>query len=161
MNRLNSAALLFFAIVACSESPVAPHAGPVPGSSNAVVTNDHFEMVSFNFNYCTGGSVTFQMKWHELFSLTFDNAGGVHFKQHFNLQGQGTDPVTGVTYVSNDVGNFESNSKVGEEDTYTEHYNLIAKGKVPNAYLLIDFHITITPNGDVTSFHDNFRIVCQ
>jgi hypothetical protein len=161
MNRLNSVALFLSlcAVVACSESPVAPSAAP--GISNAAVVNEHFEMATFNFNYCTGGSVVFLMKWHEVFGLTFDHAGGVHFKQHFNLQGQGTDPVTGVSYVSNDVGHYETNLKLGEEDTYTEHYNLIAKGSAPNSYLLADFHLTITPDGAVTSFHDNFRIVCQ
>jgi hypothetical protein len=156
-------ALLAFAagIVACDQTPTAPARLVATTPRAAVIVNDHSEYVSGSFNYCDGSVVTVAFKFHEVIALTFDGAGGGHFKDHFNVQGQGSDAATGVDYVSNDVGNIEDNYKFGEELTYTEHYNLIAKGNAPNADLFTDFHITITPNGDVTSFHDAFRVRCQ
>jgi hypothetical protein len=148
-------------IVACDQTPTST-IRPVPTNLQAaVIVNDHSEAVSGSFNYCDGSVVIVAFKFHEVFALTFDGAGGGHFKQHFNEQGQGSDAATGVNYVSNDVGNLEDNYKFGETATYTEHYNLIAKGNAPNADLFTDFHITITPNGDVSSYHDAFRVRCQ
>lgn len=150
-------------IIACDATPTSPHARPTARTTSnaAVVVNDKTESEMANFSYCDGSFIAMQMTYHEVFAMTFDAAGGGHFKQHYNLQGQGSDAATGVNYVANDVGNFEDNFKFGEEATYVEHYNLIAKGKAPNADLYTDFHITFTPNGDVTSYHDAFRVRCQ
>jgi hypothetical protein len=150
--------------VAC-ESPTAPRStasiAPASRTANAVLVNEKFESLTFAPNNCDGTLLTLQAKWHQVYGLTFDGAGGVHVSEHTNVQGQGTDATTGVDYVVSDVANLEYNAKLGFEETYTESYKLIAKGKAPNALLFSDFHITVTPNGDLTSYHDNFRIVCQ
>jgi hypothetical protein len=130
-------------------------------AANAVQFNDKFDATTFAPDNCNGGGITLTATWHELYALTFDGAGGVHVKQHINVQGQGSNPATGVDYVAAETLNDEYNAKVGFEETYTLHYNLIAKGKAPNAMLAEDFHITVNPDGTVTSYHDNFRIVCQ
>ena len=150
-------------IIACDATPTSPIARLAVGGSRSavVVVNDRTESEQANFNYCDGTAVVMQMTWHSVSSVTFDAAGGGHFKDHFNLQGQGSDAATGVSYVANDVGNIEENFKTGFEATYVEHYNLIAKGNAPNADLYTDFHFTVTPNGDVTSDHSNFRVKCQ
>jgi len=150
--------------IAC-DSPTSPNAmataTPASRTANAVFVNDKFETLTFAPNNCNGGALILTASWHYVIGTTLDGAGGYHSKFHVNIQGQGSDPVTGVDYVVTDVANSEFNGKVGFEDTYTESYNLIAKGQAPNATLLVDFHITVTPNGDVTSYHDNFRIKCQ
>jgi hypothetical protein len=150
--------------IAC-ESPTTPNSSallaPATARANAVLFNDKFETLTFAPNNCDGTVVVLEAKWHELFAITLDAAGGFHLSQHINIQGQGTDAATHVDYVVSDVANFEYNGKVGFEETYTESYKLIAKGKAPNALIFVDFHITVTPNGDATSYHDNFRIVCQ
>ena len=150
--------------IAC-DSPTSPStaASVAPASrvANAVITNDKFESVTGAPNNCDGSFLVLTATWHTLFAITFDGAGGFHVKQHVNVQGQGSDAATGVDYVVTDVANSEFNGSFGFENTYTESYNLIAKGKAPNALIQIDYHITVTPNGDVSSYHDNFRIVCQ
>ena len=151
-------------LLACdaSHAPTAPNALSAPtAASSAVIVNERVERATVAPSNCGGTTIFLQAEWHTLFALTFDGAGGVHAKFHINVQGQGSDPATGVDYVANQTENDELNLKVGVEETFTLHYNLIAKGQAPNALLMEDFHITITPNGDVSSFHDHFRIVCQ
>jgi hypothetical protein len=166
-KNMKTLALLAVAavVIACdaAQAPTAPHARPLApvSSSAAVVVNDRFEANTFAPDNCNGGGIFLQADWHQLFALTFDGAGGVHVKQHINIQGQGSDPATGVRYAVNEALNDEFNAEVGQEETYTIHYNLIAKGNAPNAYLFEDFHITVNANGGVTSYHDHFRIECQ
>jgi hypothetical protein len=148
--------------IAC-DSPTSPntrHVAAPATAANTVLQNDKFESLTFAPNNCNGDVLTLTATWHILVGLTFDGAGGVHVKQHINVQGQGSDPA-GVEYVATETFNDEFNAKVGQEETFTLHYNLIAKGKAPNATVAEDFHITINANGDVTSFHDNVRIMCQ
>jgi len=151
------------AIAIACDSPTSPRAPlKVPTTlSNAVVFNDRVETATFLPDNCNGGEIAGTGTFHDVFALTFDAAGGIHVKFHENFHGTGSDPVTGVNYVAVDAINQEFNAKAGFESTFTLHYNLIAKGKAPNALLAADFHITVTPNGDVTSFHDHFRLVCQ
>jgi hypothetical protein len=134
---------------------------PPSRTANAVAVNEKYEELTRIFNYCNGDWLTLDVTWHYLFGVTLDGAGGFHLKEHYDLHGQGSDAVTGLNYVMTDVANSELNGSVGFENTYTESYNLIAQGKAPNATLLIDFHITVNANGDVTSLHDNFRLKCQ
>jgi len=149
--------------IAC-DSPTSPNtkalAAPAT-AANAVLFNIKFDATTFAPDNCNGGGIVLTATWHELFALTFDGAGGIHVKQHINVQGQGSNPATGVEYVAAETFNDEYNAKVGFEETFTLHYNLIAKGSAPNAMLAEDFHVTVNANGDVTSFHDNFRIMCQ
>jgi hypothetical protein len=151
-------------VIACdaAQAPTAPTArlfAPATPSA-AVISNDHFEALTFAPNNCNGDVIMMQAKWHIISAATFDGAGGAHLKFHINVQGQGTEPVSGTIYVANETINDELNLSFGVEETSPVHYNLIAKGTAPNQVLEADFHITITPNGDVTSYHNNFRIMC-
>jgi hypothetical protein len=152
------------ALVTACDSLTSPHTGFVtvsPHAANAVVSNDRFEKETFAPDYwCGSAGLTLQATWHHVFGINFDGAGGVHVKDHYNVQGQGSD-LTGIDYVLADVGNYEFDGKLGFEETNTESYNVIAKGNAPNLTVLIDDHITLTPNGDVTSYHSNFRVKCQ
>jgi hypothetical protein len=148
--------------IACDSptSPRAPLKAPTT-LSNAVLTNDRFETVAGAFDACNGGIITVTATFHDVFGVTSDGAGGFHLKFHENVQGQGSNSVTGVNYVAMEEINEEFNLAAGLEETVTDHFNLIAKGSTPNEVLQFDFHITVTPNGDVSSFHDNFRLMCQ
>ena len=72
---------------------------------------------------------------------------------------QGT--FTGKDTITVKVHEIEGEKKLYFETTTTRHYNLIAKGNEPNENMVMDYHATVTPDGDVTSFHDNARIECQ
>jgi hypothetical protein len=150
--------------IAC-DSPTSPNPKHVtvvlPTAANSVLLNAKFERVSFAPDLCNGGGLVLEATWHHLFGITLDATGGFHMKDHYNVQGQGSDPSTGVNYVISDAANAEFNGTVGFEYTSTEAYNVIAKGNAPNVTALVDYHITVTPNGDVTSYHDNFRLKCQ
>ena len=52
------------------------------------------------------------------------------------------------------------NGRVGQEVTFTETFNLISDGSAPNFLSRADAHVTIHPDGTVTSFHDNFSSEC-
>ena len=148
-------------VVACDATPTAPDSRLTPtGINAAVVVNDRTEFVYVTVNNCDGTPVALELTLHNVFSLTPDAAGGFHVKFHQNAQGQGT-AATGVKYVLNDTYNDQFTVQAGEEETFTFHRNLISQGGAPNAILFETFHFTITPNGDVTSFHDNFRIECN
>ena len=41
------------------------------------------------------------------------------------------------------------------------HFNLVSKGSAPNEVAEGNFHLTITPDGDLATYHDSFRIDCQ
>jgi hypothetical protein len=146
------------------DSPTSPNTitiAPASRTANSVAVNEKYEKFTRAFNFCNDDLLTLDATWHYLFGVTLDGAGGFHLKEHYNIQGQGSDAATGVNYVMTDVANLEFNGTLGLENTYTESYNLIAKGNAPNALILIDFHITVTPNGYVTSYHDNSRLKCQ
>jgi hypothetical protein len=147
--------------IAC-DSPTSPRAPvKVPTTmSNAVVFNDRFENVVTVFDGCNGELVTLDANFHVVFGVTSDGAGGFHLTEHENIQGQGSSS-TGVNYVLALAFNAELNLVAAEEETFTETFDLISKGNTPNQKFQVDFHITITPNGDVSSFHDNFRSTCQ
>jgi hypothetical protein len=53
------------------------------------------------------------------------------------------------------------NSQVAHTITITDNEEVVAEGSAPNFLLIDDFHITVNPDGMVTSFHDNFRFECQ
>jgi hypothetical protein len=150
--------------IAC-DSPTSPTTtasiARATGTANAVVDNERTEAITVAPDNCNGDAILVDVVFHDTFRLTFDNGGGIHIGIHENVAGKSIFSASGIDYVVNQTINESINAKYGEEETITEHYNLIAKGSAPNARLLADFHITITPNGDVTSFHDNFRIECQ
>lgn|SRR2546423_752070 len=147
--------------IAC-DSPTSPRAllkAPTT-TSNAVVSNDRIEYDLVTGD-CEGGTVNLTLKSHSLVAVTADNGGGFHFVEHSNTQGQGSNPVTGADYVVNEETNIEFNMQAGSESTGTDHYNLIAKGDTPNLLVQSDAHYTITPDGEFSSYHNNFRVVCQ
>lgn len=161
---MKTLALLGVAAIAIAcDSPTSPRAPlKVPTTTSAAVQfNDRFETVTSVFAFCNDGFITVTAKIHDLFAVTLDAAGGFHLVIHHNFQGVGSNPVTGVNYVATRSENFVVNTAAGFEQTFTVHYNLIAKGRAPNQVLQADFHITITPNGDISSFHNNFRLMCQ
>ena len=150
--------------VAC-DAPTSPRTiasiAPVNTAAKAVLSNERRELITFAEDDCNGNVIVVDLTVHDVVALTLDGAGGALLKEHGNVVGQGFAPATGVNYVVNQTFNYELNFSVGVETTTTRHYNLIAKGNEPNENMVMDYHATVTPDGDVTSFHDNARIECQ
>jgi hypothetical protein len=96
---------------------------------------------------------------HVLMNLTFDNAGGVHTRYHFQPEGiSGVGLTTGDKYQGTGVTQNEYNAKVGFEDTFVNNFRIIGQGPGNNFLLHQLFHATVHANGDVTAFVDNLSI---
>jgi hypothetical protein len=147
-------AVAFFA--AC-EAPTAPTV-PTSGPNAAVLQNDRTETAAFAFNNCSGEVIAGTATFHDVFAITTTPSGTFHLKVHENASFEGSSGTT--EYVASQEINETENLAAGEEITEVIHFNLVSKGSAPNEVLQESFHITITPDGDVTSSHDNFFIKC-
>lgn len=99
---------------------------------------------------------------HVLFALTFDGAGGVHVKSHYQPQGlSGEGLTTGVSYHGVGVTQDEYNAKVGYEETFINNFRIIGQGPGNNYLIHQNFHVTVNANGTVTASVDNFSVECK
>lgn len=149
-------------LLAC-DSPTTPRALSVPSANPraAIITQERNEVVGPAVNDCNGETVLTQVSIHDVFAVTLDGSGGTHIKLHENIQGSAFNPTSGASYQIMQVLNIELNDAGALPITSTLHFNLLGKGQTPNEVLQNDIHITTTPNGDVTSFHDHFVLQCQ
>jgi hypothetical protein len=99
---------------------------------------------------------------HIVLNLTFDNAGGVHVKEHFQPQGlSGTGSITGDKYQGTGVTQDEFNAKVGFAFTYVNNFRMIGQGPGNNFLVHETFHVTVNPNGTVTTIFDKLSVDCK
>jgi len=97
-----------------------------------------------------------------LFHLTLDGTGGYHAKSHFNPQGiSGVGLTTGDTYQGTGVTQEQVNIKPAFETTFINNSRIIGQGPGNNYLVHETFHITVTPNGDITAFVDNVSVECR
>lgn len=109
-----------------------------------------------------GETVTLTGDLHVLMNITFDNAGGVHVKEHFQPQGiSGVGDITGAKYQATGVTQDEFNAKFGYEETFVNNFRIIGQGRGNNFLVHEVFHVTINANGDVTAFFDHFSADCK
>jgi hypothetical protein len=146
--------------LACDSNPTQPASQPERPSA-AVTAHEHLRFSGPVENDCTGEVFIGTGKINTVNSVTDDGAGGVHETIHLNLQFAGTSETTGVQYVGNQIFNDEFNGKIGEEHTIVFMFTLIAQGNVPNEKSTFQFHITVRPDLTVTSYIDDFHILCQ
>ena len=150
-------------VVAC-ESPTVPEARGLHVDASpraAVVVNSRQQFVSAAINDCDGQVVPGVFQIHDVISVTFDAAAGLHVSDHTDIRGDLSNPASGVDYVVMQSQQNEFNVTAGFEQTSVLHFNMIAKGPTPNEELQAVQHITITPDGNVSVFTDSFTIHCQ
>lgn len=147
-------------LVAACDAPTSPTNAATSGPTAQVVRNVRFERQTFAGNDCTGEVIAVDATFHVVLAVTSDAAGGFHVAFHRNVQGTGVNATTGTQYIVTQEDHNEFNVAQGVEQTVLTHFNLISKGSAPNEVAQILFHITITPDGNVSSFHDSFRIQC-
>lgn len=94
---------------------------------------------------------------------TIDASGGFHFRIHEVFNGRAVGETSGIQYVGpqTDHESFHVSSNGALEDTFTLNFRFISKGKTDNIQSHLLFHITITPNGVVTSELSHIRDVCR
>jgi hypothetical protein len=110
------------------------------------------------FNPWNGEPVNFTGSCHTVINETLDSSGGVHFGFHVNCHVSAVGQDTGARYIGNAEANFTANVNSGETVTLTFPFTFsgISKGSEPNFVIHSIFHITINPDGTVTSFVDTF-----
>ncbi len=111
---------------------------------------------------CTGENVDISGTDHLVVNETFDGNGGAHISTHENIHVTGTGNTTGASYVGSQSLNSEENDNSGGTITMTLAlpFELISKGSAPNFLVHALLHITINPNGVVTSSIDTFSEEC-
>jgi hypothetical protein len=98
---------------------------------------------------------------HIVVSVTIDNGGNFHVKQHFNAHGSGVGSTTGAKYQFNEVANFEETlNPPGGEENLTLTFKVTGQGPGNNLVIRETFHITVNANGDVTVNRSSFSVDC-
>jgi hypothetical protein len=164
MKTLTLLAPCFAAALAafgCETNPTGPSqtAGHL---SAAVVQNDRFTLVDgVANNDCTGEIILFHVTIHLLSSVTADSAGGLHVSFDANsADSHGTSLITGINYISNETFHERFDATAGSTETFLLQFTLLSQGNAPNEVLLILDHVTINPDGTVTSSFDHFKLAC-
>jgi hypothetical protein len=134
--------------------------------ATTVTTNEQipFSLIAFVpcANAGAGEEVLVTGTLHVLEHVTIDARGGLHVKIHFQPQGAtGVGLTTGDTYHATGVTQEHFNATGVFNDTFINNFRMIGPG--PNNNLLVHqtIHITITPNGDVTSDVVNTSVECR
>jgi hypothetical protein len=112
---------------------------------------------------CTGDTITFTQGFlHDMFDLTV-NGSHVSLTTHDQPHAlKGTD-TSGRRYEGvgitreHDTGSFVNGHAV---TTFVNNFNMIGKAGAPSFKTHETFHVTVTPSGKVTAFHDNLRTTC-
>ena len=115
------------------------------------------------FNNCTGEVVSGVVNVKGTIHETIDASGGFHSHIHEVFNGRAVGETSGIQYVGpqTDHDSFHVSSSGALEDTFTLNFRFISQGSADNILTHILFHITITPNGDVTSEISNITDVCR
>jgi hypothetical protein len=155
-----SIALLAIAAVALAGATTAG------AQATTVTTNERVPIALVAFVPCAndgaGELVQLTGTLHVLTHVTIDDQGGLHVKQHFQPQGvSGVGLTTGDKYQGTGVTQDQFNATAGLEQTSINNFRIIGQGPDNNLLVHATFHVTITPNGDVTTIVDNFSVECR
>lgn len=118
----------------------------------------------FSVTACNGDTVTGTVDVHLVASSTTDSSGGTHVGLKASEHGTGTGSPSGAGYVLNVAQTaFLIDTTSGGTVTVTEtlHGVLIGQGGVPNQSSTEQLHITVNPDGTITTFVTDFEILCQ
>ena len=134
------------------------------GTASHFQTNQQIPFAGFQVTVpCTGDTITFtQGSLHDLFNVTVN---GSHFSltthdQPHNLKGTDTSGRSyegvGITR-EHDSGSFVNGQAV---TTLVNNFYMIGTAGAPSFKTHETFHVTTTPSGRITAFHDSLRITC-
>jgi hypothetical protein len=148
-------------LAACDQTATQPREQS-DDPSFATVFNERYTIPNSATFDCTGDVVPFESLIHEKLSITEDAAGGFHVAFHVNLSGAATNPASGATYQFRSILNSEYYVRgEGVEQTFLLTGIGIGQGGALNEVTTIRFHMTVTPEGTVTSFFDELHVQCQ
>ena len=114
-------------------------------------------------NPCTNQLIHFTGETHDTF-ITTVNGNEVHVGITFNPQDVSGVDAQGNHYHLTGVKNNElhfAQSNSDYESTFVDIFHVVSDGSSPNYLIHNTFHITVTPDGTITAYHDNFFTTCQ
>lgn len=133
-----------------------------------VVTNEKVDLSLAVFVPCAQGGagevVNLSGPLHVLTSFTI-NGNRIRGMNHYQPQGiSGIGQSTGDSYraVGNTSNYFNGSSEDGRFSfTFLNNFRIIGLGPGNNFQLHENVHLVVTENGELTTFHDNFRVECR
>jgi hypothetical protein len=147
--------------MACSGDPT-ENSATADQPSLAVIQNEVTQTTGTATNDCTGEVITATATDHELVTVTEDGAGGFHLKLLSHVHFAGTSDITGAKYSgTGSINQTIFDRGTGHIETLVITFTLIGEGDVPNEVATILFHVTVHPDGTVSSTIDTFRLHCQ
>ena len=161
MLRKTAMSVAAIAAIVCSVTIAGANFAP-KASAEQTSSSD----IPFNtgaLNPCNGQLVSIAGVEHSMINVTQTPGGNLTISQHTNYSDvKGTDPL-GNTYVVHDSDNptMHFSGQGGEVLTFPQSFALVTRGSAPNFEVHVLFHVTITPNGDVSAFVDNFTSTCS
>lgn len=151
----------------CSDRSAAPFA-PADARLSAVTTTESVvtPVTIGAFVPCANGgigeTVYLSGSLHTVSHVTLDGAGGFHMVAQTQYQGVGGVGVnTGDTYRGTGGSHNQHNGRVGEEITFVDNFGLIGQGPDNDFQSHWTLHLTVRPDGTLTTFADNFHSDCK
>jgi hypothetical protein len=107
---------------------------------------------------CTGEYVSGVVEFKFQLYITLDANGGFHGRVNVVFQGWAVGETSGIEYLGRqtDPESYQLNSSGTFSHTYSHSAKFISKGGADNYLSHYLLHITITPDGKVTSEIDEF-----
>jgi hypothetical protein len=115
-------------------------------------------------NACNGEDVLLTGFFHIVAHPTNDAAGGSHVAFNLNYDNvHGIGLTTGAKYEFRGEHHSIENLNAGNNYTASNSadFRLIGQGPDNNEVGTFEYHLTVTPDGNITASFENFRTVCH
>src|SRR5437667_383426 len=147
--------LLYFLLPAFSQAQAFPQ-----------TQNSFFPIDLFVFIPCAadgeGEWIELTGQLHDRFHVTMDSSGGFLVDLEDNPQAvKGIGQTTGEKYEANGMTKDQIRLKAGFQETYVNNFRIIGQGPASDFLIHDNFHMTITADGQLFSFHENFSGACK
>jgi hypothetical protein len=134
-----------------------------PAKADELINTD-MPVDTVSFDPCTNEDVSLTGIAHVSGSLTVNN-NQYHLHAHVNYNIDGIGLTSGVSYESNADGMEDENVEVDNLDlgeaSIIARAVIIGPGSLPNAFADVVGHITVNPDGTVTSLVTDVRMSCH
>jgi hypothetical protein len=135
-------------------------AAPLSAQAGTTVEKQSFDAT---FEICNGDLIHLSGTLLAVFSETATPSGGEVLAFHFQPQGvSGVDLVTGTVFRATGLTRdlIVNSPPGGSTETFVNQFHIQATGGAQSYIITELFHVTVTPNGTVTVFFDNFASTC-
>ena len=135
-------------------------AAPVAAKASATTERAPFDA---DVIACNGDVIHISGTLLSVFTETATPSGGFVVSSHFQPQAiNGVDLTTGTKYVATGLTRdiVVVSPAGGTTESFVNRFHIQATGGAESFIVSETFHITVTPNGDVTAFLDNFSSTC-